>query len=111
MTSPQKQKGKQAELEICRELGDQLGISVRRLIGEGRLHDIGDLVGLEDWTAQVAYWPNDTLRAVRDKPRECEQQAIHAGTTFGVSFIRTRGGMWRAVQTVPQWCTVYRELA
>lgn len=105
-------KGKNAEREISHLLSDHLGIEVRRLIGEGRLHDIGDLVGLDDWTAQVAWWPSrGPLRAVREKPIDCEEQAVRAGTNHGVSFIRLSGGVWRAVQTIPQWCTVYRELA
>lgn len=87
----------------------ELGLEVRRKLGAGRLDDIGDLDGLEEWTAQVAWWPANTLRAFREKPLDCERQQLNGRSTFGVSFVRMNGGVWRAVQTIPQWIQVFRE--
>ena len=110
MTSSSKAKGDKAEREIAAILSDQLGIDCKRLLGAGRKEDVGDLHGLGPWVGQVADWPKKgPLLAVRVKPVECEQQQINAGATFGVSFIRLRGGVWRAVQTIDQWSTVWRE--
>lgn len=108
MTGSAKRKGDRAELEIAGLLADQLGLTVRRKLGAGRLDDTGDLDGIPDTTAQVANWA-DVLRAVREKPIACEQQRVNADTTFAVSFVRTRGGVWRAVMTVNQWATYARE--
>lgn len=112
MTSPSKAKGDAAEREIAGILSDQLGLDCRRLLGAGRKEDVGDLYGLDPWAAQVAWWPKrGPLRAVREKPDECELQRINAGATFGVTFVRLHGGVWRAVQTVEQWATAWRETA
>lgn len=112
MTNSSKAKGDSAEREIAAELSLLLGIDVKRKLGAGRAEDTGDLYGLDEWTAQVAWWPNKgPLQAVRVKPIECERQRINAHTPYAVSFIRLHGGLWRAVQTVEQWCTVYREQA
>ena len=108
MTNPSHAKGAKGEREIAALLSDQLGIDCKRLLGAGRKLDVGDLHGLGPWVGQVADWTN-ALRAVREKPIACEQQQINAGATFGVSFIRLRGGVWRAVQTIDQWSTVWRE--
>ena len=112
MTSSAGRKGASAEREIAALLSDHLGVDCKRLLGAGRAEDVGDLHGLANWTAQVAWWPSrGVLRAFREKPVECEQQQANAATDFGVSFIRMHGGIWRAVQTVEQWSTVYREVA
>ena len=108
MTNPSHAKGARAEREIAAILSDQLGIDCKRLLGAGRKADVGDLHALGPWVGQVADWQN-ALRAVREKPIACEQQQINAAATFGVSFIRLRGGVWRAVQTIDQWSTVWRE--
>ena len=108
MTNPSKRKGDAAELEIAKILSDRLGIDCKRLLGAGRAEDVGDLHGLDDWTAQVAWWPKrGVLRAFREKPEECEQQQNNAGSSFGVSFIRMHGGLWRATQTIEQWADNY----
>lgn len=110
MTNSSHAKGAAKEREIAAILSDQLGIDCRRLLGAGRAEDVGDLHGLEGWTAQVAWWPNyGVLRAFREKPVQCEAQQRNAGTSFGVSFIRMNGGVWRATQTIEQWATTYRE--
>ncbi len=103
-----KRKGDRAELEIARLIYDQLGVPVRRKLGAGRADDTGDLDGIPNTAAQVANW-TDTLRAVREKPLAAEAQRANAGALFAVSFIRTRGGIWRAVMTVEQWTTYARE--
>src|SRR6266545_3834719 len=110
MTNTSARKGAEKEREIAALLSDELGLDCRRLLGAGRADDVGDLHGLDPWVAQVAWWPQrGVLRAVREKPLECEAQRVNAGATFGVSFIRLHGGVWRAVQTVEQFCTVWRE--
>lgn len=110
MTNRNKAKGDMAERELSAKLSDLLGIEVRRKLGAGRLDDVGDLDGLDGWVGQVAWRPGDILRAYAEKPVECELQQLHAGTTFGVTFVRHPRGIWRAVQTLPQWATVYREV-
>jgi hypothetical protein len=57
---------------------------------------------------QVANWAA-VASAVRVKPVEAEQQRINAGATFAATMIRLRGGEWRVVLTVPQFCTLLRE--
>jgi len=112
MTNAAKRKGDFAEREIAAHISDELGIDCRRLLGAGRQDDVGDLHGLDPWVAQVAWWPQrGVLRAVREKPVECEQQQLNAHAPLGVSFIRLHGGVWRAVMTVPQWATAWRETA
>ena len=107
MTGPSKRKGDNAEREAAAVLNDLLGISTRRMLGAGRLDDIGDL-DVPDTTVQVANWAN-VARAVREKPLECEVQQARAGATFGVSMIRLRGGVWRFVSTADQWTSMWRE--
>ncbi|HEY3713872.1 MAG TPA: hypothetical protein VGL39_05030 [Jatrophihabitantaceae bacterium] len=109
MTGAAKRKGDRAELEIARLISDELGIAVRRKLGAGRTDDTGDLDGIPNTTAQVANWA-DALRAIREKPLAAEVQRGNAGDLFAVSFIRTRGGIWRAVMTVEQWATYAREV-
>lgn len=108
MTSPRKAKGDRAELEIAGILRDELGYPVRRMLGAGRLDDVGDLVGIPDTTIQVADWA-DALRAIREKPLAVEAQRFNAGTTHAVTFVRLRGGLWRAVLTPEQWADTMRE--
>src|SRR6266496_590279 len=103
-----KRKGDRAELEIARLIYEHLGIPVRRKLGAGRADDTGDLDGIPDTAAQVANWA-DTMRAVREKPVAVEQQRVNAGALHAVSFIRTRGGIWRAVMTIEQWAVYARE--
>lgn len=111
MTNPSGAKGANAEREIAALLSAELGVEVVRKLGAGRAEDTGDLYGLEDTAAQVAWWPQrGVLRAVREKPDECEWQRINADATYCVSFIRLHGGVWRAVMTVPQWATYHREV-
>lgn len=108
MTSPQKRKGDDAELEVARILHDLTGWPVRRKLGAGRTDDEGDLEGIPDTVVQVANWA-DVNRAIRQKPLDAEQQRANAGATFAVTLIRLRGGMWRAVLTPEQLATWMRE--
>lgn len=102
MTGPQKAKGDRAEREACQMLTDLTGHTVTRRFGAGQALDTGDLTGLPDHTIQVADW-KDLAQAIRVKPAECEQQQARAGSRFGVTFLRTRGGVWRACLTPSQW--------
>jgi hypothetical protein len=110
MTSAAKRKGDAAEREAAALLSDLLGFKVERKLGAGRAEDTGDLYGLPDTVVQAAWWPSrGVLRAVREKPIECEQQQDNAGATFGFSMIRMVGGVWRAVLTPEQMATYVRE--
>ena len=108
MTNPNKQRGDRAERELAALLHDVLGVNTRRKLGAGRLDDEGDIDGLPDTTIQVADWQN-VASAVRIKPAECEKQQANAGTTFGASAIRLRGGTWRFVLTPEQFACLWRE--
>lgn len=108
MTNSSKAKGDRAELEIARILHDLTGDPVRRKLGAGRTDDTGDLDGLTDTTAQVKSYA-DPARAIREGLAVVEQQQANAGTTFGVVFVRRRGGDWAAVMTIGQFATWYRE--
>ncbi len=108
MTSPSKAKGDRAEREIAAILADQLGINIRRKLGAGRTDDEGDLDGLANVTVEVKSY-KDVGRAVRDGLDDVQREQLNAGTPFGVAFIRRPGGRWIAVQTVEQWCALYRE--
>lgn len=110
MSNPAKIKGDRAEREIAAILSGELGVDVKRKLGAGRAEDTGDLHGLRLTTAQVCDWQN-VSRAVRHKPVECERQRVNAGDPFAVTFVRLRGGEWRAVLTVEQFATWWREAA
>jgi hypothetical protein len=107
MTGRSKAKGDRAELEIAAEVADLTGWKVRRKLGAGRADDTGDLDGIPATAAQVANWA-DALRAIREKPVAAEVQRGNAGAEFAVTFVRLRGGVWRAVLTVEQWATYAR---
>ena len=108
MTNPQKRKGDQAEREIAAILTDLLGTKVRRRLGAGRQDDTGDLDGLTDCTVEVKSYA-DTLRAINVGLTDLEREQAHSGDTFGVLFVRRRGGRWIAVMDVPRFATFYRE--
>lgn len=108
MANAAKRKGERAEREAAEMLTELLGLPMRRKLGAGRLDDIGDLDGLQDCVIQVADWPSDTLRAVREKPVAAEVQRLQANAPFAMTAIRMRGGLWRIVQTPEQWAQLYR---
>lgn len=110
MSSPSKAKGDRAERELAALLSDQLGVTVRRKLGAGRKDDMGDLEGLRMTVVQVAD-RKDVADTVRHKPVEAERQRRNADEPFAVTFVRLRGGEWRAVMTVEQFATWYREAA
>jgi hypothetical protein len=109
VTNPAKVKGDAAEREIAAILADLTGWPVRRKLGAGRQDDVGDLDGIPETVAQVAYRPSHTLDAVRQKPIDAERQRVNAGATFAFAAIRFRGGEWRCVLTVDQMATLLRE--
>lgn len=108
MNNPHKRKGDKGELEVQALLRDMLGVPARRMLGAGRLDDVGDIDGVPDTTIQVANWA-DVAKAVRHKPLAAEEQRQRAGTTFCATFVRLRGGEWRVVMTPEQWATFWRE--
>lgn len=105
---PSKRKGDKAELEVQGILRELLGVPARRMLGAGRLDDVGDVAGVPNTTIQCANYKNITT-AVREKPRECEEQQERAGTTFGCTFVRLHGGEYRVVMTPSQFATLWRE--
>lgn len=108
MPSSGKRKGDRAELEVQALLRDHLGVHARRAFGAGRSLDEGDVIGVPFTTIQVANW-KDVAAAVRSKPLEAEQQRINGRQQFAATFVRLRGGDYRVVMTVEQWCAMYRE--
>jgi hypothetical protein len=109
--NPSKAKGDKAEREVEGILRDLLGVPARRALGAGRKDDMGDIVGVPLTVIQVANKPSDTLRAIREKPLECERQRRQAGEPFAATFVRLRGGEYRVVMTPEQFATWWREAA
>lgn len=108
MTGAAKQKGDRAEREVAALLADLLGVEAKRALGAGRAEDVGDIFGIPDTVIQVADWTN-LGAAASQKPGECERQQVHAGATFGASFLRIRGGRWVVALTPDQFATLWRE--
>jgi hypothetical protein len=111
MANSSKKKGDRAELEVQGLLRDLLGVPARRALGAGRKDDVGDIHGVPLTVIQVVNKPSDTLRAVREKPLECERQRRLAGEPFCATFVRLKGGTYRVVMTPEQFATWYREAA
>ena len=108
MSNPSKAKGDSGEREIAKIITDLTGWDVRRALGAGRQDDVGDLYGIPDTTSQVKVYANVT-RAINEGLHDLERQQTNASTTFGVVFVRRRGGRWIAVMDVPRWATYARE--
>jgi hypothetical protein len=108
MTNTSRRKGDRAELEVQALLRDHLGVPARRALGAGRKDDIGDIHGVPDTVVQVANY-TDITRAIREKLPETERQRLVAGVPFAATFVRRVGGAYVVVQTVEQWCALYRE--
>lgn len=111
MANPSKRKGDKAELEVQGILRELLGVPARRKLGAGRSDDMGDMDGVPLTVISVANWPSDTLRAVREKPLECEAQRRRAAEPFCATFVRLKGGEYRVVLTPEQFATWWREAA
>ena len=117
LANASKRKGDRAELEVQGILRELLGVPARRALGAGRKDDVGDISGVPHTVIQVADRPSDTLRAVREKPLECEAQRLRAWraqpnaheTYFAATFVRLRGGEYRVVLTPEQWAAMWRE--
>lgn len=108
MTHPSKRRGDKAELEVQGLLREHLGVQARRQLGAGRKDDIGDIAGLPMTVVQVAN-RKDVATALREKPLEAEQQRHRAGEPFAVTFLRLRGGEYRACMTIEQFASLWRE--
>lgn len=107
MANPAKRKGDQAEREVAALIGELTGWPARRMLGAGRLDDVGDIDGVPDTTVQVAAYV-DLPRAVREKVPACVEQQRRAGSSFGATFVRRRGGGFLVVLTVEQWAALAR---
>lgn len=103
-----KRKGDRSERELCTLLSDLTGYNIRRALGAGRAEDVGDAFGLPGTVLQIADW-KDVLRAVREKPLEADLQRERAGVDLAWTYVRLRGGVWRAVQTPEQMVQTWRE--
>lgn len=102
MTNRSKAKGDAAEREAAALLAELTGHPVRRMLGAGRLDDVGDLDGIPDTVVQVAAWSR-VAEAVSAKPPQAEAQRANAGAGYAMTLVRIRGGTWRVVLTVEQW--------
>ena len=109
MSTPAKRKGDRAELEAAAILTDLTGFRVQRKLGAGRQEDTGDLWGVPDTVIQVASWPSDVLRSIREKVRGAVQQQAHAGATFGAAMIKLPRAGWIVCMTPEQYATYIRE--
>ena len=111
MSHPSKRRGDRAELELAGILSGLLGLPVKRMLGAGRQEDVGDLHGLPLVTAQVKNFPRSGIAAaINDGLDDLDRQQPHAGTPFGVVFVRRPRGRWIAVMDVDRWATFYREV-
>lgn len=108
MTNPAKRKGDRAEIEVQALLNDHLGVPARRALGAGRKDDIGDIHGVPNTVIQVGNIAR-LSEALREKPKEAERQREVAGVDFAATFLRLRGGDYRVVLTVEQFCALWRE--
>lgn len=108
MTNAQKRKGDRAELEVAGLINDLTGWPARRKLGAGRADDTGDIAGVPQTTIQVAAYA-DLPRAVREKVPACVEQQRNAGSTFGATFVKRKGGGFLVVLTPEQWATYARE--
>jgi hypothetical protein len=108
MTSAAQRKGDTAEREIAKILSDQLGVTVRRKLGAGRMDDEGDIEGLADTCVEIKSY-RDIVRGLNEGLNDSVREQANAGTTHGVAFIRRPGGRWFAALTVEQYCTLWRE--
>ena len=104
MANPQKMKGAKGELEAAALLTELLGSPIRRKLGAGRMDDEGDLEGeaLSNCVVQVCDWANKSAACLQ-KPLGAEEQRVNAGVDHAVTFVRFRGGKWRAVMTPEQF--------
>lgn len=108
MPNPNKRKSDISELEVAALMRDHLGVPARRAFGAGRGLDEGDIVGVPYTAIQVVN-SKHVADAVRNKPLQAEQQRLNAHQPFAATFVRLRGGEYRVVMTVEQWCAMYRE--
>jgi len=108
VTGSAKRKGDRAELEVQALLRELLGVEARRKLGAGRADDMGDIDGVPATVVQVASIAR-LSEAVREKPRQAEQQRLRARVPHAATFLRLRGGEYRVVLTVDQWATLWKE--
>ena len=107
MANSAKRKGDRAELEVQGILRDLLGVPARRMLGAGRLDDIGDIDGLPDTVIQVT--AADRAADALAKIAETVTQQQRAGALFGATWWRRRGGGHVVMLTPEQFATLWRE--
>lgn len=104
MTNRNKQKGDRAERELAKLLTVALGIPIRRMLGAGRIDDVGDLDGMSDTAIQVKHLNSIATAIATGIPQLARQQG-HKRAPNGVLFIKHRRHGWLAVMTLDQWTT------
>lgn len=102
MTNRQKAKGDRAERELAKLLTIALGIPIRRMLGAGRIDDVGDLDGIDDTAIQVKHL-NSIATAINVGIPQLVRQQHHKRAAHGVLFIKHRRHGWLAVTTLEQW--------
>lgn len=108
MANRSKNKGDRAELEVQGILRELLGVPARRMLGAGRLDDVGDIDQVPNTTISVANWA-DINRCLREKLGPLDDQRERAGNTFAAMWARRIGGGFVVCQTPEQWATMWRE--
>lgn len=107
MTSPNKKKGDNAELEVQKLLRELLNIpTIRRELGAGRLDDRGDIAGVPNTAIQVAH-RRDVPGTIRAKVEEVEQQRRNKRVRFAACFIRWNNAPWVVVMSPRQWRSLW----
>ncbi len=109
MTGSAKRKGDACEREVAALLNELLGVPAQRMLGAGRLEDVGDIAGVPNTTVQCANRQARFYETIREKPLQADQQRERAGNLFAMTFVRLRGGEYRVVLTVDQAVTLWRE--
>ena len=102
MTNRNKQKGDRAERELAKLLTVALGIPIRRMLGAGRIDDVGDLDGIDDTAIQVKHL-NSIATAINAGVPQLARQQVNKRAVRGVLFIKHRRHGWIAVTTLDQW--------
>lgn len=102
MANRNKQKGDRAERELAHILTRDLGIPIRRMLGAGRLDDIGDLDGIDDTAIQVKHLGSIATAINKGIPQLARQQE-HKHAPHGVLFIKHNKHGWLAVTTLKEW--------
>jgi hypothetical protein len=101
------ERGKRAEREVVALIAEQTGWTVRRRLA-GRVDDVGDLEGLPECCVQIKSY-TDIARGLREGLEGLAAQTVLAGASYGVLFLRRRGGRYAVVMEPETLFTLLRE--